>query len=49
MLTIIFFSGVIILFLGIIGEYLLRVYDETKGRPLFIVKEKIGFSSLKNL
>ena len=43
MLTIIFFSGVIILFLGIIGEYLLRIYDETKGRPLFILKEKVGF------
>lgn len=43
MVTIIFFSGIILLFLGIIGEYLCRIYDETKARPLYFVKEKIGF------
>jgi len=34
-----FFSGLIILFLGVIGVYLGRIFEETKGRPKFIVKE----------
>lgn len=38
-----FFNGVILIILGIIGEYIGRIYEETKNRPLYIVKEKIGF------
>ena len=34
-----FFAGVQLLFLGLIGEYLGRVYDEAKGRPHFVVSE----------
>lgn len=34
-----FFSGTIILILGVIGEYLARIYMEVKKRPLYIVKE----------
>lgn len=37
-----FFAGVQLLFLGLIGEYLGRVYDEAKGRPNFIVAEVVG-------
>ena len=36
-----FFAGVQLLFLGLIGEYLGRVYDEAKGRPHFVVTETV--------
>ena len=39
--AIVFFSGIQLLFLGLIGEYLGRVYDEAKGRPHFIVSEVV--------
>ncbi len=38
---IIFFSGIQLFFMGIMGEYLLRIFFQVKGRPLFIVKEEI--------
>lgn len=38
------FNGVILLMLGIVGEYVGRIYEETKGRPLYIVSEKIGIA-----
>lgn len=40
-----FFAGVQLLFLGLIGEYLGRVYDEAKGRPHFVVSEMVGRES----
>lgn len=38
---IILFSGVQLIALGVIGEYVLRVFFQSKNRPLFIVKETI--------
>lgn len=35
-------GGMIMLMLGIIGEYLWRIYDETRKRPVYIIKEKLG-------
>jgi polyisoprenyl-phosphate glycosyltransferase len=35
-------SGVQLLFLGVIGEYLARVYAEAKGRPTYVVAEIVG-------
>lgn len=40
---IVLLQGVTLLCLGIQGEYMSRMYDELKGRPLYIVKEKLGF------
>lgn len=38
MVTILFMGGLQLLSLGIIGEYLSRVYDETKNRPIYVVE-----------
>ncbi len=38
-LTLIFLSGVILVGMGILGEYIGRIYDEAKGRPLYTVAE----------
>lgn len=35
-------GGMQLFFLGIIGEYLARTYIQTKNRPVYIIKEKIG-------
>jgi dolichol-phosphate mannosyltransferase len=42
--TITFLSGVNLFFLGIIGEYLGRVYEEAKGRPHYIVRRVTSLS-----
>ena len=38
-LTMIFLSGILLIGMGILGEYIGRTYDEAKGRPLYIVAE----------
>jgi dolichol-phosphate mannosyltransferase len=42
-LVALFIGGIQLLFLGVIGEYLHRIYDEVKGRPLYVIKRKLGF------
>ena len=44
-ISILFLGGVQLICLGILGEYLGRIYDEVKGRPLWIVRETVGVAS----
>ena len=47
-LLILFFSGIHILLFGIIGEYLGRIFNETKNRPLYFVNEYNGEKELND-
>ncbi|MCB9201606.1 MAG: glycosyltransferase [Flavobacteriales bacterium] len=42
MIIILITTGMIMIMLGIIGEYLWRTYDETRKRPLYIIKEDLS-------
>jgi dolichol-phosphate mannosyltransferase len=42
-LLITFLSGILLFFLGIIGEYVGRLYEEVKARPLYIIGKTVGW------
>jgi glycosyltransferase involved in cell wall biosynthesis len=44
--SIMFFSGVQLISIGVLGEYLSRVFDEVKGRPIYLVRRRIDCSRL---
>jgi dolichol-phosphate mannosyltransferase len=47
-IAITFIGGMTLLCLGIIGEYIGRIYHELKRRPLYVVDEVIGFQQAKS-
>lgn len=42
LIVVLFMGGIQLIFLGIIGEYLSRIYDEVRARPLYIVHHVLG-------
>ncbi len=43
MSVMLFFNGVVLIMLGIMGEYIGRIFEEVKNRPLYVINEKKGF------
>jgi dolichol-phosphate mannosyltransferase len=44
LVTITFLSGIQLIVIGMVGQYVARIYDEARGRPLYLVREARGFA-----
>ena len=42
-ISVLFIGGIQLVFLGVMGEYIGRIYRENKQRPLYLVRERLGF------
>lgn len=40
--VILFFAGVNLMSLGVVGEYVARIFSEVKGRPVYLIKDRVG-------
>ena len=43
MMIVLFLGGIQLITIGIVGEYVARIYEEVKARPLYLVAHRIGF------
>ena len=43
LVAVLFLGGIQLVCLGILGEYLGRIYDEVKGRPLYLIQQRWGY------
>ncbi|OZI77557.1 glycosyltransferase family 2 protein [Bordetella genomosp. 12] len=42
MTALLFFAGINLISLGVVGEYVARIFDEVKGRPLYVARQRRG-------
>jgi hypothetical protein len=46
LIVLLFFNGLLLISNGIQGEYIARIFEEVKGRPLFVVGQTFGFDAV---
>jgi GTP cyclohydrolase III len=45
LIVLLFFNGLLLVSNGIQGEYIARIFEEVKGRPLYVIGTKLGFDA----
>jgi hypothetical protein len=46
--TVLFLGGVQLLAIGILGEYIGRIYEEVKQRPLYLVRDSVNVRTMQD-